>query len=74
MTYNLDICAQCQRKWAHGKYCDVETARTSPGARLWCVLHMHAKLFQSHPTLCNPRDCSPPGFSVHGISQARILE
>ena len=25
-------------------------------------------------SLCNPRDCSPPGSSVHGISQARILE
>ena len=24
--------------------------------------------------LCNPMDCSPPGFSVHGISQARIPE
>ena len=24
--------------------------------------------------LCNPMDCSPPGFSVHGILQARILE
>ena len=24
--------------------------------------------------LCNPVDCSPPGSSVHGISQARILE
>ena len=23
---------------------------------------------------CNPMDCSPPGSSVHGISQARILE
>ena len=22
---------------------------------------------QSHPTLCDPLDCSPPGFSVHGI-------
>ena len=29
---------------------------------------------QSCPTLCDPMDCSPPGFSVHGISQARILE
>ena len=29
---------------------------------------------QSHPTLCNPMDCSPPGSSVHGISQARTLE
>ena len=24
-------------------------------------------------TLCNPMDCSPPGSSVHGISQARVL-
>ena len=24
--------------------------------------------------LCNPMDCSPPGSSVHGIPQARILE
>ena len=23
---------------------------------------------------CNPMDCSPPGSSVHGISQARVLE
>ena len=26
------------------------------------------------PTLCNPTDHSPPGFSVHGILQARTLE
>jgi len=26
------------------------------------------------PTLCNPMDCSPQGSSVHGISQASILE
>ena len=25
-------------------------------------------------TLCNPMDCSPPGSSVHGILQARILK
>ena len=25
-------------------------------------------------TLCDPMDCSPPGSSVHGISQARILK
>ena len=28
----------------------------------------------SYPTLCDPIDCSPPGSSVRGISQARILE
>ena len=29
---------------------------------------------QSSLTLFNPMDCSPPGCSVHGILQARILE
>ena len=33
-----------------------------------------AKLLQSCPTLCDPIDSSPPGSSVHGILQARILE
>ena len=33
-----------------------------------------AKLLQSFMTLCSPTDCNPPGFSVHGILQARILE
>ena len=28
----------------------------------------------SCPTLCDPMDCSPPGSSVHGISQSWILE
>ena len=32
------------------------------------------KVAQSCLTLCDPRDCSPPGSSVHEISQARILE
>ena len=29
---------------------------------------------QPHPTLFDPIDCSPPGSSVRGILQARILE
>ena len=33
-----------------------------------------AKLLQLCPTLCNPMDYSPPGSSVYGILQARILE
>ena len=36
-----------------------------------CLL---AKSFQSCPTLCDPMDCNPPGSSVHGILQLRILE
>ena len=29
---------------------------------------------QSCPTLSDPTDCSPPGSSIHGIFQARVLE
>ena len=43
---------------------------------LWCCVHFCAVfciVIQSCPTLCDSVDCSPPGFSVHGILQARIL-
>ena len=33
-----------------------------------------AKSLQLCPTLSDPMDCSPPGSSVHGIFQARVLE
>ena len=33
-----------------------------------------AKSLQSCLTLCDPMDCSLPGFSAHGILQAVILE
>ena len=35
---------------------------------------VHAKLLQSCLTPWDPMDCSPPGYSVHRILQARILE
>ena len=37
-----------------------------------CV-YVHAQSLQSCPALCSPKDCNPPGSSVHGILQARIL-
>ena len=37
-------------------------------------LKVKVSVAQLCPTLCNPVDCSPPGSSVHGILQARILE
>ena len=39
-----------------------------------CVCTLCAKSLQSCLTLCYPVDCSPPGSSVSGILQARILE
>ena len=35
--------------------------------------HWISEVTQSCPTLCDPMDCSPPGSSIHGILQARIL-
>jgi len=37
-------------------------------------LHCCCSVAQSCPTFCDPMDCSPPGSSVYGIFQARILE
>ena len=47
----------------------------------WSGLHfllqcmkVKSEVAQSCPTLHDPMDCSPPGSSVHGIFQARVLE
>jgi len=37
-------------------------------------MRSEVKVTQLYPTLCDPKDCSPPGSSVHGILQARILK
>ena len=39
-----------------------------------CTAAAAAKSLQSCPTLCDPRDGRPPGSSVPGILQARVLE
>ena len=60
--------------WACLPFLSAKTSRGSiinTWVLLWCFGCVHA---QSHLTLCNPMNCSPPGSSVHGILQARILE
>ena len=55
----------------------------TPEKQCWCIFlskllgkerAMLCLVTQLCPTLCNPMDCSPPGSSVHGILQAKILE
>ena len=41
---------------------------------LFSLLKRKMLVAQLCPTLCHPMDCSPPGPSVHGIHQARVLE
>ena len=71
--------------WPLGWSCMVKVARVEAGRPVWrfctgpdkkqwwmwwkCVLVTHSRL-----AVCNCMDCSPPGSSVHGILQARILE
>ena len=37
-------------------------------------MYMYMLVTHLCPTLCDPMDCGPPGSSVHGVLQARILE
>ena len=42
---------------------------------LQCIrVKSESEVAQSCPTLRDPMDCSPPGSSIHGIFQARVLE
>ena len=49
------------------------TTREVPPKVLFKIC-MCAKSLQSCVSLCDPMDCNPPGSSVHGVLQARILE
>ena len=39
----------------------------------WMCVRMYAHTLSCVQFICDPTDCSPPGPSVHGIFQARIL-
>ena len=43
-------------------------------SKLVAAVAAAAKSLQSCSTLCDPKDSSPPGSSVHRIIQARVLE
>ena len=66
--------------WSYGWFTKLEVtwyisviiaSLTTGRVRTKCV---GTKSLQLCLNLCDPMDCSPPGSSVHGISQARILE
>ena len=60
------------------------TGKSSPSPHQWAEWwplkrYVHGlvperEVAQSCPTLCDPVDCSLPGFSIHGIFQAGVLE
>ena len=60
-----------------GKHNKIRKPEIYRGRQWWQIasssLSHCAESLQLCLTLCNPMDCSPPGSSVHGILQARIL-
>ena len=62
-----------------GEVSEPLVGKKKSGVHLILIIYGHAaaaaaKSLQSCPTLCDPRDGSPPGSPVPGILQARTLE
>ena len=66
----LGLLIKCMEEWAGGA---VGRRGIDTCTCTLCVTCVYL-VAQSCPTLCDPRDYSPPGSSVHGILQARIPE
>ena len=73
---NMHLNSRPKNKYTYSKQCNCKiggrwlTSLTDSILLIYvCVL-----VIQSCLTPCDPKDCSPPGYSVHGILQARILE
>ena len=60
----------------HQRMVKAAVVEVSSCSRLWGPQSLSelSEVAQSCLTLCDPVDCSPPGSSIHGILQARILE
>ena len=57
--------------------CDSPGKNTGVGCHflLQCMkMKSESEVAQSCPTLHDPMDCSLPGFSIHGLFQARVLQ
>ena len=66
-----------QSKWWLTIQCPQSNWQRMPpvqGRYIYTQTWKYISVTQSCLTLCNTMDCSPPGSSVHGISQARIWE
>ena len=67
------VCSRCMGQQRVQCQTDLESCSSRLRISQLCVSGC-ARLLQSCLTLMDPVDCSPPGSSVHGILQGRILE
>ena len=54
--------------------CLAESLCCSPETITVLIGYVYVLVAQSCPTFCDPMNCNPPGSSVPGVLQARILE
>ena len=59
--------------WRRRVHTELGNTDQSMEAASGCFFYFF-EVTQSCPTLCDSMDSSPPGFSIHGVFQARILE
>ena len=69
LEWDSEISFVVCEKQVQGQICEKSVVRV-----LQYITLKWSQVTQSCPTLCNPVDCSPPGSSIHGVLQARILE
>ena len=60
--------------WIRNTLLDLRSAESHLLSSLKHYKGKRREVAQSCPTLSDPMDCSPPGSSIHGIFQARVLE
>ena len=74
----VSLCSGGQRQWSPVavKTTDFGSERFRSRPTSVVILHVKVSMLvtQLYSTVCLPRDCIPPGSSVQGIFQARILE
>ena len=68
-----------QRQQPTSLPCPWDSPGKNTGVGCHCLLQCmkvksKSEVAQSCPTPSDPMDCSPPGSSIHGICQARVLE
>ena len=61
-------------RWKQSLHWQIDALRNVRSICVYVYAAAAAKSLQSCPTLCDPKDGSPPGSSVPGILQARTLE
>ena len=68
---HLSICVQTQPLLEEGEQLQSSFSWRVKSSWLAGSLWLHVLIAQSYPTLCDPMDCSLPGFSVHRISSGK---